>query len=47
MINRSAPGWFEPAHAEYGRSYYVIEGYENTGSSQKMHALRSSVKSLA
>jgi choline dehydrogenase-like flavoprotein len=32
------PGYFEPAHKELDRSLYVIEGYEQVGSTQKVHA---------
>jgi choline dehydrogenase-like flavoprotein len=32
------PGYYEPSRPEFNRNFYVIEGYEQTGSEQKMHA---------
>jgi choline dehydrogenase-like flavoprotein len=32
------PGYYEPAKAQFNRSFYVIEGYEQTGNNQKMVA---------
>ena len=32
------PGLYEPSQARFDRNFYVIEGYEQTGKNQKMHA---------
>jgi choline dehydrogenase-like flavoprotein len=32
------PGYYRPARSDLDRSFYVIEGYDQVGSEQKMHA---------
>lgn len=32
------PGYYQPAEAQFNHNFYVIEGYEKTGSEQKTHA---------
>ncbi|HLB53600.1 MAG TPA: GMC oxidoreductase, partial [Gemmatimonadales bacterium] len=32
------PGYFQPARRDFDRSFYVIEGYDQVGTEQKMHA---------
>lgn len=32
------PGYYQPADSRFDRSFYVIEGYEQAGSEQRMHA---------